>query len=179
MLESLEIIIEFGLGLAGFAGIVVALAGDPKSWTEGERLRVFGLIASALLASFACFSCIALAQHYSTDTAIRISSTIFFIVSVFFFPRQVYRTLRVFRTLKENYSFPVSIFLASVTIAILALSFGAAAGLFAKPLFPFYSALVLALFFSSVIYVRLLLYRPAGAKKKLGSIKSNSKPDNS
>lgn len=168
MLDSLNIVIEFGLGLAGFAGIVVALAGDPRNWSEGERVRVFGLIISALLACFTAFLCLTLAKHYSLDTAVRTSSTVLFILSLYFYPKQVLRTFYVSRVAKENYSHSVTLFLSIITLAILSMSFISAAGWLVQPLFLLYGALVLNLLFAATIYIRILLYRPAGAVKKIG-----------
>lgn len=169
MFDSLYIIIEFGLGLAGFAGIVVALSGDPRNWSEGERVRVFGLLISALLASFISFLCLTLAEYYTDDIAIRVSSAVFFGLGLIFFPKQVYRTFYIYRKKKENYSWRVSAFLTVVTVSILSMSLVAALGVFSKPLFLFYGALSLTLLFSAVTYIRLLLYRPVGSEDKVGS----------
>lgn len=166
MFDPLYIIIEFGLGLAGFAGIVVALSGDPRIWSEGERVRVFGLLISALLASFTSFLCLTLAEYYPSDMAIRISSAVFFGVGLIFFPKQVLRTFYIYRTKKENYSWRVSAFLTVVTVSIQCMSLAAAIGAFSKPLFLFYGALSLTLLFSAVTYIRLLLYRPVGVVEK-------------
>jgi len=169
MLESLEIVIEFGLGLAGFTGIVVALAGDPRNWSEGERVRVFGLITSALMASFSSFLCLTLAKSFPGEHAIRISASVFFVAGLFFFPRQVYRTFYVYRKAKENYSLPVSVLLVILTTSILGMALAAASGYFQNAYFLFYAAMVLSLLFAAVIYFRLLLYRPAGSPKKLSN----------
>lgn len=167
MLESLEILIEFGLGLAGFAGIIVALAGDPRNWPEQERVRVFGLIFSALLACFTSFLCLSLAKYYPDEFSIRVSAGVFFVLGLYFFPRQVYRTFYVFRTLKGNYSHRVTGCFSVIAISILVMSLLCALGLSSKPFFLFYSSMVLTLLFSAITYIRLLLYRPAGSLTKI------------
>ena len=167
MLDPLNIVIEFGIGLAGFAGIVVALAGDPRNWTVGERVRVFGLIISALMASFGSFLCLTLAAYYSVDVAVRLSSGVYFIVALLFFPRQVHRTFYLVRDSKENYSRPMTLCLMLITVLILGLSLSAALGLTAKPIALFFGSLVLTLLFAAFIYIRLLLYRPAGSPDKV------------
>ena len=174
MLESLEIVIEFGLGLAGFAGIIVALAGDPGNWPEQERVRVFGLIFSALLACFSSFLCIALSNYISEETSIRIAGGVFFLFGVFFFPRQVYRTFYVYRQFKGNYSRPMTICFAAIASCILSLGFVCAVvgGKYAFSFF--YSAMILTVLFSAITYIRLLLYRPAGALQKVSSNENSS-----
>jgi len=167
MLESLEIIIEFGLGLAGFAGIIVALAGDPASWAHQERVRVFGLIFSALLACFASLLCIALGKYYPEQFSARVASGLFFLLGLYFFPRQVYRTFYIFRNDKDNYSQRVTAVFMVLTLMILSVSLMAALNLFFQPFSLFYSAMVLTLLFAAITYVRILLYRPAGSLTKI------------
>lgn len=167
MLESLEILIEFGLGLAGFAGIIVALAGDPAKWPEQERVRVFGLILSALLACFAAFLCLALAKYYPDELAVRMSSGVLFALGLFFFPKQVYRTFYIFRQFKGNYSRRVTVGFSLLAIGILTTSLISAIGITENSFSFFYSAIVLTLLFSAITYIRLLLYRPAGARTKI------------
>jgi hypothetical protein len=174
MLDSLYVVIEFGLGLAGFAGIVVALAGDPRNWTEGERVRVFGLILSAFIAAFGAFLCLTLAKYYPVESAVRFASGSLFLVALIFFPRQVYRTFYLVRESKENYSLRVTVTLSVISISILSLSLIAALGLTNKPLPLFYGALVLNLLFAAFIYIRLLLYRPAGSTSKVRPKRSNN-----
>ena len=164
MLDSLEILIEFGLGLAGFAGIIVALAGDPRAWHGQERTRVFGLLYSALLASFASFLCLMLANYYSAEFSVRVTSGIFFIGGLFFFPKQVYRTFYVFRIVKANYSRSITLCFSFLALAILVTSGIATVGI--RSFFFFYTSIVLTLLFSAITYVRMLLYRPAGATDK-------------
>ncbi len=167
MLESLEIIIEFGLGLAGFAGIIVALAGDPAGWPQQERVRVFGLIFSALLACFASLLCLALGKYFPEQSAARIASGLFFLLGLYFFPRQVYRTFYIFRQDKENYSRRITIVFSVIALLILCASFLAALNVIYEPFSLFYSAMVLTLMFSAITYVRVLLYRPAGSLTKI------------
>ncbi len=169
MFDSLEILIEFGVALAGFAGIIVALAGDPRNWTEQERVRVFGLLCSALLACFASFFCLALEKHYSPDTAVRIASGLFFVIGLFFFPKQVYRTFYVFRKTKENYSYQVTICFSILALTILSTSLLSALGL--NSFFLFYCSMVITLLFAAITYIRLLLYRPAGSSDKIKKTK--------
>lgn len=167
MLDSLEIVIEFGLGLAGFAGIIVALAGDPAAWTQQERIRVFGLIFSALLACFASLLCLALGKYFPEQISARISSGLFFLLGLYFFPRQVYRTFYMFRDDKTNYSPRVTAVFFVLIVLILAVSLFSALGLFYQPFSLFYSAMVLTLLFAAITYVRVLLYRPAGSLTKI------------
>lgn len=169
MLESLEILIEFGLGLAGFAGIIVALAGDPAGWPAQERVRVFGLILSALLASFASFLCLGLANYYSDEVAVRVASGVFLLLSLFFFPKQVYRTFYIFRQFKGNYSRRMTICFSIIAISIIMSSLMALLGVNDQSFTFFYCAIVLTLLFSAITYIRILLYRPAGALKKIQS----------
>ena len=167
MLDSLEIVIEFGLGLAGFAGIIVALAGDPAAWTQQERIRVFGLIFSALLACFASLLCLALGKYFPEQFSARISSGLFFLLGLYFFPRQVYRTFYMFRDDKANYSPRVTAVFLVLIVLILAISLCSALALFFEPFSLFYSAMVLTLLFAAITYVRVLLYRPAGSLTKI------------
>lgn len=167
MLESLEILIEFGLGLAGFAGIIVALAGDPAGWTQQERVRVFGLIFSALLACFASLLCLALGKYYSEEFSARVSSAVFFVLGLYFFPRQVYRTFYIFREDKANYSQRITVVFSFITLLILGMSLVGALNIFEKSFSFFYAAIVLTLLFAAITYVRVLLYRPAGSRTKI------------
>ena len=167
MLDSLEIVIEFGLGLAGFAGIIVALAGDPAAWTQQERIRVFGLIFSALLACFASLLCLALGNYFPEQFSARISSGLFFLLGLYFFPRQVYRTFYMFRDDKANYSPRVTVVFLVLIVLILVISLCSALALFYQPFSLFYSAMVLTLLFAAITYVRVLLYRPAGSLTKI------------
>ncbi|MDB4511865.1 hypothetical protein N9060_00240 [Arenicella sp.] len=166
-MESLEILIEFGLGLAGFAGIIVALGGDPASWPQHERVRVFGLIFSALLACFMSLLCLTLGKYYSQEFSARVSSGIFFLIGLYFFPRQVYRTFFIFRQDKANYSQRITITFSVITLIILIISLLAAFNLLFEPFSMFYTAVVLTLLFAAITYVRVLLYRPAGSRTKI------------
>ena len=166
-MESLEILIEFGLGLAGFAGIIVALGGDPASWPQHERVRVFGLIFSALLACFVCLLCLSLGKYYSEESSARISSGVFFLLGLYFFPRQVYRTFYIFRQDKANYSQRITVAFSVITVLILTMSLMATFDLLFEPFPMFYTAVVLTLLFAAITYVRVLLYRPAGSRTKI------------
>jgi len=77
MLQNLEIIIEFSVGLSGFSGVVV-LFGSEK-WQEFDRFRIMNLLMSSMSAALFAFVCLLLSTFLEDETTIRISSLIFLI----------------------------------------------------------------------------------------------------
>jgi len=77
MLQNLEIVIEYSVGLSGFAGVVV-LFGSEK-WQEFDRFRIINLLMSSMSAALFAFVCLLLSTFLDDETTIRISSLLLLI----------------------------------------------------------------------------------------------------
>lgn len=76
-IDSLAIVIEFSVGIAGFSGIAAVLARSPGALRPVERFRLGNLLLSSLLSGFLGFLAIGLTHVVSPENAWRISSAIF------------------------------------------------------------------------------------------------------
>ena len=75
--ESLGLLVEFSIGLAGFSAIVSVFLQRSSQLSALDRFRIFNLLLLALLPAFIVFTCIGFESILADlDLAVRISSAV-------------------------------------------------------------------------------------------------------
>ncbi len=76
--ESLGLLVEFSIGLAGFSAIVSVFLQRSSQLSGLDRFRILNLLLFALLPAFIAFTCIGFESILADlDLAVRISSAVF------------------------------------------------------------------------------------------------------
>lgn len=159
--DSLVIIAELALGIAGFSGVVVALGAQPGAWAKVDRLRLATLLATGLGALLVVLIAMMLLMLNIAETVVwRISSVvtalIFFATIVTIVP-SAWSITRTTTGMKSPYS--LAVFIPSVIIGALMVAVQLANALGLTSLDPYgvlFSGLVIMLIISTTQFVRLL-----------------------
>ncbi len=161
MPESLGTITEFAVGLAGFSGIVVALGDRPGMLHPIDRFRVMALLASSLGAALLSLIPVALADHgLSASLAWRSASAVF----------AGYAAVVTFWLVRQRFSLEPEE-LVNLHPGMWALGTGGFVGTIVLQSWnvgstnpsagPYLGSLMFLLLLGSLLFVRLLLSRPA------------------
>jgi uncharacterized membrane protein len=161
--ESLYSVIETGVALAGFAGIIVAIGARPERWRPVERFRIVIILFSSLGA--AALAALALVLRHSSmnaATAWRFSSVFYLILGTIFLRRWVMARQQLSQDDRELLHPAVFTLFAVGQILALAVQVPNALGVWGLPAFtPFFGGLVWGLVAAGVQFVRTLLVRPS------------------
>jgi len=167
MHEILTIVIEAGVGFTGFAGIAVALSGDPNNWSPAEKTRVGLMLFCFLTPVFGSLLCMILVSTYDNSLAVRLASacimSIILFTAVFTFPRG-----RAHMRANDATFNPLIAYPFIFSWLMLALFLGAnTVGWFSNPLPVLYASVSWLLFSGTFMFVRILFKRPGtGAVEK-------------
>ena len=162
----LEVIIESGIGFLGFAGVVIALSGNPKHWRYEEKLRIGLMLVLFFTPLFMSFLCLILALVYPPQIfgfwlSLATSGFIIFsCVSFFLLARKYYATPGT--TLNVG----VAVFGQSTLLLMSLVTLVNAFFEFAPILPMLIGLLVWSLFMGAVIFLRILFIRPGAASRK-------------
>jgi len=158
--EMLSITIEAGVGLAGFAGIVVVLSGDPRTWSQTEKLRIGTMLFLTLFAVFGALTCLFLSRHFDETSASRLASgfmsIIFFSANAIIWKKSREPLKSRDPTIKSSLAYILLTFFL-LDALLLALN---AVGLFEDSFAAFFMALICLLLFAAFLFVRILFVRP-------------------
>lgn len=160
----LERIINAGIGLAGFAGVIVALSGNPKSWSHAEKLRVGLMLVDLFVCVFGAFLYLLLDQFSGRDIAGKWSSiligSVFILTAVAF----MIKAAPVYQSSDETFNLAVGSTLVLITMA-------PAGAVFLNGLFEFTAflplldlLLVWGLMLGAFLFLRILFHRPGAAR---------------
>jgi len=161
--ESLYSVIEIGVALAGFAGIIVAIGARPERWRPVERLRVVIILFSSLgAAALAALALVLRHSSMSAATAWRFSSVFYLILGTILLVLWVKTLQQLSREDRELLHPAVFAFFAAGLILSLAAQLPNALGIWGLPAFtPFFGGLIWSLVAAGVQFVRTLLVRPS------------------
>ena len=156
---SLFIVVEFGVGLAGFASIVIVLSREGTESHPHRRLDVVDLIGNALGAAF--MALVPVAMHhasFSSDLIWRMSSFLLFAYQLNL-GRWGYREARKAKTPLPRY---YTLYYNSVGGVVMLAQVANVIGYPAAPqIAPFYVGLMWQLTSGATQFVRILLRRVA------------------
>jgi hypothetical protein len=155
-------ITEFSIGLAGFSGIVAALAHRTGSWVQVDRYRIGNLLYSGLTPGFLAFFALGLLANIEHQATVwKISSGVLALVLAYGMFVTIYGRRKLPREERKLISIPV--FSVQRAISLIAFIFQtlSIAGLFADYLFSiFYFGLIAQLFVATVQFSRIIFVRP-------------------
>ena len=164
-MQILENIIEAGIGLAGFAGVIVALSGIPKTWSIAEKLRVGLMLVDFFVCVFGAFLYLLLDQFFGGDVAGKWCSII--IGSVFILTAVVFMKMAT-----PVYRSPDPTFNLSVGLTLVLITMAPAGAVFLNGLFEFTAflplfdlLLVWGLILGAFLFMRIFLHRPGAASQ--------------
>lgn len=164
-MDIFEIIIEAGIGFAGFAGVVIALSGDSKHWLYEEKLRMGLMLILFLTPLFTSFLCLVFLLTYAPEivaywfslvgsTFIICSCVVFFILA-----KDIYGTPGT------TYSVGVAVFCQSLLVLTSLITLFNAFLEFAPLMTMLSGLLVCCLFIGAIIFLRILFLRPGAASR--------------
>jgi len=84
-IEHLDVISEFSIGMAGFAGIVAVFVGTNRGWTSVLKYRAGNLIVLSLCPGFASLISLGLSPYYSDSQIWQYSCGVLLLLSVLYF----------------------------------------------------------------------------------------------
>lgn len=162
----LEVIIESGIGFVGFAGVVIALSGDPKHWRYEEKLRIGLMLILFLTPVFMAFLCLVIELAYPPQ--------IFgFWLSLFTSTFVIVASVTFFLLARNYYTVPGTVLNIGVAVfchsLLLSVSLVTLSNTFFKfsPFLPMLiGLLILCLFIGAVMFFRILFIRPGAASRK-------------
>jgi len=170
-MDIFEVIIEAGIGFAGFAGVVIALSGDSKYWLYEEKLRMGLMLTLFLTPMFSSFATLVFGRDLApeevgfwlsiiTGAFIILACLIFFLLS-----RKIYGNPGT------TYSVRVALFGQVTMVSMSLFALINAFFNFAPALTVLSGLQVWSLFIGSIIFLRILFLRPGekvlDARKKL------------
>jgi hypothetical protein len=164
LIESLSIIAEVAVGLAGFAGVAVVLGRGPGRWNPADENRVRLLLYAAFGALFASLASIGVASTgLGEELSVRCGAAVLVIVIVAF-ARSAERAVRDHDESSPTvFSRAAARVMRAIAGIVLIAQAGAASGLTggaANGLFFF--GLVALLGYAAFGFARLIFIRPAG-----------------
>ncbi len=165
-------ITEFSIGLAGFSGIVAALAHRTGSWVQVDKYRIGNLLYSGLTPGFLAFIALGLLANIEQPATVwKFSSGLLALVLAYGMFVTIYGRRKLPR--EERKLISIRVFTIQRAIALIAFIFQllSMAGLFADYLFSiFYFGLIAQLFIATVQFTRIIFVRP---KTNRAPIKAN------
>jgi len=161
--ESFFVVSEFGVGLAGFSAVVVALGYRAQGLDPVSRLRVLSLLVNALLAAFGAL----LPQLFSAlgfiDESVWRWSSAFLGVAVVAAAADTEVRRRRLSTTDRAHIAPVLYLTMMGVLAGIAVWQGTNLTSTSPSPGPVFSSLVLLLANSAIVFVRFLVARPSDA----------------
>ena len=159
-MDIFEVIIEAGIGFAGFAGVVIVLSGDSKNWLLEEKLRMALMLMLFLTPLFASFATLVVGEELSPQEAgywISIITGVWIITACIGF---LLMSRKFYGVPGTTYSVGVAIFgqLSMVSISLFTLINAFVQVI--SPLTVLSGLLVWSLFIGSIIFLRILFLRP-------------------
>lgn len=151
----LESIAEVAIALAGFGGIAAGLGYRARGdWSRDDQVRLIGLALFGLAVTFACFLPYA-AHHLGSDAPLRVASALYLPVVASGWLFQIWFN---WGGVPIGYSKTAATLNFMAQVAASALLLATALGYAVGREFGFYlSAVLLMLFHTSVLFVRLLI----------------------
>ncbi|MBV1904928.1 MAG: hypothetical protein KUG75_02530 [Pseudomonadales bacterium] len=153
---------EFSIGLAGFSGIVAALAHRSGNWVQVDRYRIGNLLYSGLSPGFLAFFALGLnASDIEPDITWKFSAGTLALVLSYGMFVTVYGRKKL--PDKERVLISIPVFYIQRMISLIALVFQLIAifGLYSEYIFTiFYFGLVAQLFVATIQFVRIIFVRP-------------------
>jgi hypothetical protein len=159
-MEIFQVIIEAGIGLAGFAGVVIVLSGDSKNWLYEEKLRMGLMLILFLTPVFSSFLCLVFQLAHPPEIvgywlSIFVSTFIMCCCVVFFLlAKQIYGSPGT------TYSAKVAAYCHGLLILTSLITLFNAFYEFAPLLSMLSGLLVCSMLIGSVIFFRILFLRP-------------------
>ena len=166
MEDQLAIIIEAGIGLAGFAGVTVVLSGSPETWSPAEKLRVSSMLIAIFSSVFCALLSVTLAQLVSDDMAVRLGAVVAALCAM----STVSRFLLIagkrigWDEPTLNRTIATAFSMCSYIFGFFAI--GGALGVASNVSFWFFLVLVWLLFGGAVLFIRILFVRPGSTLEK-------------
>ncbi len=159
-MDIFEVIIEAGIGFAGFAGVVIALSGDSKYWMRAEKTRMGLMLTLFLTPLFTSFLTLILGRDLPPETVgimVSIFAGVFIIFScvVFFLLAR-----KFYGQPGTTYSIGVALFGQITMISVSLFTLVNAFYKFAPPLTVLSGLLVWSMLIGSIIFLRILFLRP-------------------
>ena len=155
-------ITEFSIGLAGFSGIVAALAHRTGSWVQVDRYRIGNLLYSGLSPGFLAFFALGLLTSIDqAETVWKFSSGLLALVLGYGMFVTIYGRRKLPRDERKLIS--IRVFFAQRAISLIALIFQLLSilGVFSDYVFGiFYFGLIAQLFVATVQFTRIIFVRP-------------------
>ena len=164
MEDQLAIIIEAGIGLAGFAGVTVALAGCPDRWNTAERLRVGSMLFWVFLSIFSAYTYFLLSNNFPSNLALRICSCV---LAILLFSQVSLYWLKASPLHRQNdptLNRPLTILLISLSVVICILLAINTLGEITDRFPIFFGGLIWLQLMGAIMFMRILFIRPGGSR---------------
>ena len=162
-------ITEFSIGLAGFSGIVAALAHRTGSWVQVDRYRIGNLLYSGLTPGFLAFIALGLLANLDQQATVwKLSSGMLALVLAYGMFVTIYGRRQL--PLDERKLISIRVFSVQRAISLVALIFQLLSiiGFFPHYVFSiFYFGLIAQLFVATVQFTRIIFVRPKTNKPVL------------
>ena len=113
-----ELVVDVGVGLAGFAGIIVALSGDPRTWSYAEKLRVGIMLAAVFFTVFGALFFLTLVEFLGEAQGGRVASLLYPMACILLSMFATARTIPIYRSEQETFSGRVGISAIVITFAV-------------------------------------------------------------
>ncbi len=163
MEDSLILVVEAGVGLAGFSGITVALSGDTKNWTFAERLRIGNMLFHFFFSVFMAFTFIVVSEAMDEESALRVSSAVAALVWIVAMAYLLRAAVPLFKSPTAIYNPYIASFITVSNVIAILFLIANTFGFFTNTGTPLIGALVWSLLIGAFNYVRILFIRPGMA----------------
>ena len=160
--ESFGTVMEFAIALAGFSAVAIALSHDPGSMAPLDRFRALNLLSTSLGAGFgASFVLIGAAFGASGPVLWQVTSAGVLVVAIVCTAVPLVLRRRLSRADRGRLSRVLWVLAIGGNPVLAAVQLANIAGLFgtASP-GPIMASLIWLLFFSALLFVRMLVNRP-------------------
>ena len=155
--DNLNVIAEFSVGMAGFAGIVAVVVGSNRGWNSVSKFRAGNLIVLSIMAGFSALISLGLAQYIAGETLWQTSCGVQACACVIFVAANRSKSIEAFGHSIFSLENPVNASLWSAYVANLVLQILGAFGVFDEFAFAiFYGGLVFHLAIAALNFYRLV-----------------------
>jgi hypothetical protein len=160
--DSFAAVMEFSVALAGFAGVAIALSVEPGALAPLDRFRALNLLSNALGAGFgASFVLIGNAFALTGPVLWQRAGMGVFVVVILCMALPVYQKRQLAAADRSRLSSGLWVLLLGGHTVLAVTQLANIAGLFGPPNpGPIMVSLIWLLFFSSLLFVRMLVSRP-------------------
>jgi len=166
--NSLAIIIQFSIGLAGFVGIVSIFSGPAATWVAVDRFRLGIVLSTTFLAGFLAFIALALDHMMGGETAWKTTSAIFIIIGIIVLSLSARALLRLPADQRDILSNEIIILFFGGSIINIVFQLVNSLGVFGHNAFSIlFFGLIWLLVIPVIQFIRLIFIRPRVSSKDI------------